>query len=522
MVIRVNDAGYVYSQGIWLPPINAKQFEIFVDSHRYLLVHGPRKSGKTFGIIHKVLKHAFDVNGAMVAIVCKTIKNAKSAGVWALLERMLPIWTSKCPGFEIVEGPKVTGDTKMSYVRIRNRHGTISEIQCHSLQNAGDVEEKFKGPAYSMFWLSEFDQYCTLHAFNILCDALRMTPMVPYEQHQIICDCNPPETGEDNWIHDQWFKDKDKGIPEGDDRIFWEGLHRILVAIDDNPQLDEREKRELMARYKKRQGLYDRFIKGLWTQDITDGHFSEIWDETVHVVGSAEGTVKENWDIIVPTEACHTLLTGWDLGDSINHSFHILEKLQMDVIIEDPKTRAPKEVVLVGFSIIDELFVLGERVSTRDFTEEAMEKIGKWEKFIKARNPAVRLNWRHWSDTHAFNYNAQADSSGAAIVYETSGQKIILEGAPKHRGSKRDRVNIVGEFLSQERLFTSAQLFYTRGVMVNLRKGTTAAEFIKDDKWRHGFDSLSYPIIAEAPEDMMRGSDVRSRRQSEVSSVVAA
>ena len=99
MAIKVNDEGFVYdTEGAWYPPMNSKQLEIFEDYHRYLLVHGPRKSGKTFGIIHKVLRHAFDVDGAMIAIVTKTIKNAKSAGVWVLLAKMLQIWTDNCHG----------------------------------------------------------------------------------------------------------------------------------------------------------------------------------------------------------------------------------------------------------------------------------------------------------------------------------------------------------------------------------------------------------------------------------------
>ena len=125
MPLQVDENGFVFDpeKKLFLPPLNLKQFEIFQDRHRYLLVHGPRKSGKTFGIEHKVIRHAFEVNDAMVAIVCKTIKNAKAAGVWVLMLRMMQFWLAGCVGFKITEGPKQTGDSKMSYVRIRNTHG---------------------------------------------------------------------------------------------------------------------------------------------------------------------------------------------------------------------------------------------------------------------------------------------------------------------------------------------------------------------------------------------------------------
>src|SRR5574342_716731 len=196
-MIKTNERGFVYEEaGGWLPPINPKQFEVFDDYHRYLLVHGPRKSSKTWGIIHKIIRHGFD-NDAMFAIVTKTLKNAKASGAWTLLSNVMlpfweygipkdrwepwmpPAWRHGCPGFRVIEGPKTTGDTKMSFVRIQNRRGAVSEIQCHSLEHDSEVEAKFKGPFYSGFWLSEFDQYLkSRDAFDIFCDALRM-PGVP-------------------------------------------------------------------------------------------------------------------------------------------------------------------------------------------------------------------------------------------------------------------------------------------------------------------------------------------------------
>lgn len=510
MIIRVNKLGYIYAEnGTWLPPLNAKQFEVFNDFHRYLLVHGPRKSGKTFGLIHKTLRHAWDVDGAMVAIICKTIKNAKSAGVWVLLTKMLNIWSgykdgsgNKVPGcgkFTVVEGPKITGDSKMSFVRIRNAHGTISEIQCHSLEHSSEVEAKFKGPAYSMIWCSEADQYLDEHAFHILCDALRMWPGVKYEEHQIILDMNPPDTGENNWFHDVFFKFKDKQLEEDEDEIFKEGLHRIGFSIDDNPQLDPKEKRELIARYKKRKSLYNRFILGIWEQDITGGHYSDVWDEMIHVRGSIDGP-EEDWEFIVPTQGCTHLLTGWDMGESKNHSFTILEK----VLMEDPNTKRQ----VVSFAVIDEYVIIRTQMSIREFVEVCLEKIDHWTDWQQKMHK-VELSWRHWSDTSALDYRASADSSDAAIVYEASNERIVLQGAPKYSGSNRDKVKLLWQLLYERRLHISAQLKATRAMFANLRPDpNSAAHFVKRDDHKHPFDSLAYPIIAEAPTDMLKSAEL--------------
>lgn len=524
MPIKVNhDNGFIYdTDGYWYPPLNIKQLEVFNDRHRYLLVHGPRKSGKTFSIIHKVLRHAFDTDGAMAAIICKTLKNAKSAGVWALLTRALPLWEKNCYGFKVVDGPRTTGDTKLSFVQIRNRHGTISEIQCHSLEHAQEVEAKFKGSNYSFFWLSELDQFCTDYAFEILCDALRMTPFVPFDQHQIVADCNPPDSGPNNWIHDRFFKAKDvqdKETDTEDDRLYRENMHRILVMIDDNPQLDPGEKKELISRYKKRKSLYARFIEGKWEQDITDGHFSDVYDETIHVLGNASGPEDER-EYLVPTEQCTTLITGWDMGESKNHSFHILEKIQNVVEAIDPATGNKIQKTLVSFSVLDELVVIRTYMSIREFVAAAFEKMEHWEKYQK-KNRNIILQWRHWSDTSAFRERSAAETSEAAIAYEASNGRIVLSAAPKYKDSRRDRVKLIWQFLYEKRLYLSAQLIKTRQMFANLRQGKET-EFIKPDDHKHPFDSMSYPIIAEAPMDMLRSSELSTEIKDESPGIVIA
>lgn len=516
MPLQVDEKGFVFDpeKKIWLPPLNQKQVEIFDDFHRYLLVHGPRKSGKTFGILHKVIRHAWDVNGAMFAIVCKTIKNAKSAGVWVLLEMMLNIWAGKpgmdgrkvngCTGFKILEGPKTTGDSKMSFVRIRNRYGGVSEIQCHSLEHSSEVEAKFKGPAFSGFWLSEIDQYCDEHAFDIICDALR-APGVAYSDHQIIADLNPPDSGTNNWMHDKWFKFKDEA-PKEDDGMqhLRDSLHRILVTLDDNPQLDPNERKDLEMRYSKRKKLYNRFILGIWEQDIIDGHFSDVWDEATHVVGTTNGP-KEDWDVIIPTEHCTELLGGWDIGEKKSHSFHILEK----VTTEEPETKR----LVVSFRVLDEVVVVDHFVSVEEFTKQCIAKMDFWEAYQKKHRNIQQITWRHWADTSAFDKRASANATDAAIVYSSSSGRIVLRGAPKYRDSNRDKVNLLWQFLFNQRLHVSAQCFKTRAMFAMLRpdpKDNSQSKYVMRDQHKHPFDSCSYPILAEAPMDMMNSADVNT------------
>lgn len=312
-------------------------------------------------------------------------------------------------------------------------------------------------------------------------------------------------------MHDRWFKFKDKPLESEEDSIFKEGLHRIRVMIDDNPQLDSRERRELEARYSKRKTLRARFILGLWEQDITDGHFSDVWDEDIHVIGKVDGD-KNEWEVSVPTAQATVLLGGWDMGESKNHSFHILEK----IVSEDPVTKRK----MVSFSVLDELVVIRTYISIRQFVEAALDKIEHWNNYHK-KITNIELKWRHWSDTSAFRERSAAESSEASIAYEASNGKIVLEPAPKYRNSNRDKVKLLWQLLFEKRIHISAQLFKTRTMFTNLRSGSDA-EYIKEDDHKHPFDSLSYPIIAEAPMDMLRSADVQSIKKSASPGLVVA
>lgn len=518
--IKINpQTGFVYDDGprrLWLPPINRKQFEIFNDFHRYTLVTGCRKGGKTIGVEHKLFRHAYDCDGAKIGIISRTIKNAKGSGIWTeLTETILPIWLRA--GIKMKMAPNtngkamgVTGDTKMSYLRVTNRHNTVSEIQLHSVENANEVEDKFKGTRFSMWWISELDRWDDRFLFDICTDQMRIMN-IPYEQHQFIADCNPPATGENNCWHDLFFKTKiNKASPN---YPMVNDLHVIQCGLDDNPQLDPRERRELEVKYGYRESLRKRFVEGLWTQDMVDGHFSDVYDENTHVRGKTD-CPEEDREFLVPTDGCTHLLSGWDMGESKNHSFHIIEK----IINEHPVTKRQH----ISFSVLDEFVVIRTYMSIREFVAVCMERIAYWQEWqLKHQN--VQLKWRHWSDTSAFREHASADKCDAAIVYEASDGRIDLQGAPKYRESNRDKVKLLWQLLYEKRLFISAQLAATRAMLVNLRSDpNSAAHFVKRDDHKHPFDSLAYPIIAEAPTDMMKSAEITTAKREPLPGLIVA
>src|SRR5688572_9161085 len=119
-------------RGKWAPDLSPKGYDVLNDYHRFLLLTGPRKTTKTTCAVNKICRHLWENDPAMVAIVGKSIRSIKSSGVWqdlVLLETGVKQWLSaKITGvngarFDYVVEPKITGDTKMSFFRVRNMHG---------------------------------------------------------------------------------------------------------------------------------------------------------------------------------------------------------------------------------------------------------------------------------------------------------------------------------------------------------------------------------------------------------------
>ena len=64
--------------GLWEPLMTDKQRESYYLEKRYILLTGPRMSGKTIAAVNRVIRHAWETgdesNGARIGVFCTTIK----------------------------------------------------------------------------------------------------------------------------------------------------------------------------------------------------------------------------------------------------------------------------------------------------------------------------------------------------------------------------------------------------------------------------------------------------------------
>lgn len=495
-----NQLSLVQPADIWQPPLFPKQFEVFNARERYLLVTGPRVSGKTIAVLHRIVRHAWEVNHARIAIFAKTIKSAKAAGPWAeLTDSVIPVWQAANLGspyadFEYTKEEISEGATRMFFLRLRNYWGGESEIQLHSLKSDKEVEKKLLGTSYSLIYFSELQEFEDPAVFNVSQAQLRKFG-VAYEDQMWIADTNPPESGPDHFAYDLWFtqiEQKDHPYPDEQRKY-----RRIEFTIDDNLSLDAKKIIQgLKNTYKDDPEGWQRFIEGKWTRSAGHAgkHFSMLFKKNVHIIGEANPSREpSDWEVLNPSEKCQELFGGWDIGHS-NHSFHIVER----TFNEDGKP---------VWWILDEVVSIAEQVTVEEFGWAALEQIESIEKYM-----GRELDWIHWSDTSAFRHQSHGtDEIDAATIYRISEGRIVFRWAARAKaaGTVRKRVEYLKRLLRENRLFVSAHCFKTVQMFNELRKGPTRdrryyeRDFIaRGDENKHPFDSLSYIIYSEMLEDL--------------------
>jgi hypothetical protein len=457
-----------------------------------VLVSGPRWSSKTISVVHKVIRHLWETPNARVALFSKTIKNAKDGGVWDdIISFGLPEWldaglTGKDDSivFEYVVPPKADFITRTLYFKIRNYWGGESELKLFSLDHDWEVEAKVKGQRFSMFWFSELTNFNDRNVLTATKQQLRM-PHLRLDQHQWIADTNPSDDGEDHWIYDLWYRDRIReNHPHPD---FQKQLRLIEIFLSDNPFLSPEKLAEIKGDFAYDKDLYARYVEGKWVGGGTKNRlFADLFKSEIHVAGSTADADEKEWSLLLPTEQCFGLITGFDLGDA-NHSAHILEKIE-----HGGKTY---------WNVLDELVVTGGEMSLEQFTKLFLEKMDA----IEANIPAGRkVWWRHYSDESCNRYRSAVDDYDRNIVLRASGGRIDLEGVPKPSGSVEARKTILRRLLHEQRILISANCEATRAMLKRARGGKHKGEVILGDKHKHPFDSLMYPILMESAYDVMQ------------------
>lgn len=514
------------STGKWMPTLFRKQLQVFNSRRRALLVPGPRLSGKTRAVLHRIVRHLWETKGARVGMFARTMKSSKDGGTWSLLQSaILPEWFESKIGMRYTSsvngrlGPKTDGLTRTPFFTVTNVHGGESTLLLFSLDDDNAVEDKLKELEFSMIYFSELDKFGDRRVLTVALPSLRMGHL-RFEDQMWIADCNPSEEGENSWIYQTFFKERDmsyyqycewqksRDLPTLAEDDFVDFYRRQLDVIEilpaDNPYVDPRQLQEVKVACGSDAGQYARHVEGKWVWGGGDSsrHFRVLARQHLQVIGKAEGN-EDDWIYANPHSTAWELVLGFDLGET-NHAAFIIDK-------EYVNGRA-------CFTVVDELVSIGQDMSLYQFTTEFMELI---ERLEEVRGPGFKYNLeRAWSDRNSLEkYSAAADRYPYEVVAAASDDRIILRGVgteAKARGSIRMRVNLLKELLAADRLGASAHCVATLAMFRDLRKGNTPSEYVVQDQHKHVFDGLSYPLFMECEEEMQTRSSERAGKRSPI------
>lgn len=487
--------------GIWAPRLSPKQLQVFNETRRYILSSGPRWSTKTTASLHKVLRHAWEVDPARVCIFTK-FKGTALSGIWPKLTGpVIKEWLdadlcSDYGEFKYTVEPRELGAIRLQYFKIENYWGGQSEVQLHSLDYDKDVEDKMFSTEYTAIYFSELQHFNDPNIFYVTDDQLRMDG-VSYEKYMWLSDTNPPRNAKKHFAYKLWFEDPISQPPAEMDPVekeeflqFQKEKALIEFTLDDAEGIvDPRQIAKIKAKYRNDPEAWDRFVLGKWVESSAygDKHFANHFRPSIHVLGSIAAPNESDWEYLNPDSSTAELFAGWDIG-KVNHAAVFAQKSLND----EGQT---------VWEVLDELVVIADKVEIEDFTKSAIEKRARLEKLI-----GHFVVWRDWTDTSAFDWSkGGTDELDFQIVQRVSFGKINFIGATdaKKPGSIRKRVELIKRLLAEKRIRVSAHCTYLIDMFKELRKGANEVTFVaRGQEQKHVFDAFSYVVYMESIEDV--------------------
>lgn len=461
----------------WYPDLNPTQRLIFEDPAPFVLGHGEKGSGKSIGFAHKIVRHAYETENALVLIIAPSMRTGNE-GIWFDLENLiLPQWKEGI-GLEYTDS-KLDPNTKDRHRWIRNRFGGWSKLLLMSIPYALQVQQRIKGPAPSMVYVDELTncdgrEYFTYPALQL--GRRRAGASGVQAVQQYCASCNPD--GPSHWVYKVFFVECVDRVTGKQDKDY--SVYHVPISENEH-RLPEGYVKKLEKILKGDPIELQRLRDGVWVDRPTgEGLFKEFLIPSIHIRGDlVRGTglrPKPGFPIII----------GYDLGQ-------VFSSVTFEQLI--PTKEKPIWI------IFDEVDHLGQKILYKRLAWEVIERIHFWRK-----QAGYEFQTMHITDESAINqWRPGGEGSYDAWEFEREynrvaaglggSQKIKLRGCPKGEGSVAARVRLFQAKLFQEELFVSVQCKNTLDMLNFLEADPKDPEGPKRSKYLHKFDSASYPMF---------------------------
>jgi len=463
------------------PSLNPSQQEMYDDEDsRYILAHGERGSGKSIGMLHKIVKHAYNEYNALILVVVGIKRSALEGGAWhKLVYDVLPQWGAH--GLMFTESK--TNTAKDDYIQIYNKYGSWSRVVLVSMPVDGFVRERVRGMEPSLIFVDEATTLQSDVYFSALVQQLGRRPNIRSKQ-QYLAATNPDSTR--SWVYRRFFI-----IPKDNEAGTWNPDYKTVhVPISENIKNLPDGYYEMVEEALRDDPIeFRRLVLGEWV-DRPSGTsiFSTEFNPAVHVKGDY------NKDIRIKPRVGQNIFVGYDLGTSCSGI----------VFMQNLQTK-DKDI----WTVFDEIGYNDVQIPYPDLVPAILRRMEFWNKHME-----TKFNFIHISDASAWSHFRAADGSFDALDVERISTEVIgdfpslipirLTSCPKPPGSVLARVKLTKRLLQQERLFISASCLKVRDSFEHLEsekmndnKYSPDLPFTpKRSKFLHIFDALSYVLLA--------------------------
>jgi phage terminase large subunit len=478
----------------WSPILNPKQQEMFEAGQKFILGWGEKGSGKTIGVLHKLVRHCYENSNAMALILVPVRSMANKGGAWdKLMSDVLPQWKD---GLGLWYSQVQKDSQHNEYIWIENAQGGMSMVVLISAPHASQLRLRIRGYEPSFVFLDEATSADSSIYFEAVAAQLGRRPGVEGVQ-QYVAACNPE--GPSNWVYQKWFVEPfDMESGEWDPEF----LEIKFPIIDNERNLNPGYIDSLQKIYKYNPLEAARMLRGEWIdQPSGEALFKEIFNVTMHVRPLKEG-IPDQFSRILPVKG-YPIIIGMDPG-AVYNAYIFMQWLWFGDRWK--------------WVIFDEVVTIKKRVAYQDLIPIVMRKVVHWRNLVGVtKHEDMPQVWI--SDNSAFNQfrpggQGSFDVRDIEKIYEANRAKYGLESirvkqCPKFQGSVVARVRTLQTIVGKDDIVVSSGCQKVISMFNNL-EGTKAkdGEPLDPEKlmtpnrsdWVHVFDALTYPILKASLE----------------------
>lgn len=467
----------------WYPDLNPTQKLIFEDASIFILGHGEKASGKSIGFGHKIVRHAYENENALVLVISPSLR-AGNEGIWYDLDNLiLPAWKDGI-GLEFTPS-KLDPLTKDRHRWVKNRFGGWSKLLLVSIPYAGAVEGRVKGPAPSMVYVDELTNCDGREYFTFTAAQIGRRRGISGPQ-QWCASCNPE--GPSHWVYKLFwdeaaikdFASQEKWSKANGGKDHADGIYRdpkfsvYHVPISENKhRLPAGYVDNLVSNFRGDDILRRRLMNGEWI-DRPKGTaiFKPFYSPILHVKGNA----RRN-EGLRPVKG-FPIYAGLDLGQ-VHHAITFLQCI-------------PTKEGKTPWIIFDEIDYFNERILFKLLAREILQTMDYWNEVVQ-----YPFTYNFIADESAVNqWHPGGEGSFDAWDLERNGDgRIKIDSCPKPAGSVSARVRLLSSKLSTMELLVSDLCHNTKEMFLHLDQDEQGNPKKAHRLDIHKFDSITYPMF---------------------------